>query len=135
MHFIAVPTDIWTNHANDAHLLLTMHFVDSSWDMVSCILATASFSEHHTAVNIVDKVRQIMEEYNIEFHCLLAIVDDQRANMQLAGDMLCEESDDYQSLSCAAHCLQLSVEEGSISTVSQAMSAAGHTLSTQCTSH
>ena len=122
VHFMAVTTDIWTSRANDAYLSLTMHFVDSSWDMVSCVLATAPFSEHHTAVNIVDKVKQVMVEFNVESHHLLAIVHDQCANMQLAGDLLCEESEGCQSLSCAAHRLQLCVEEGlSISTISQAI--------------
>ena len=59
---MAVTTDIWTSCANDAYLSLTMHFVDSSWDMISCILATALFPEYHTVVNIVDKVKQVMED-------------------------------------------------------------------------
>ena len=112
VHFMAVTTDIWTSRANDAYLSLTMHFVDSSWDMVSYVLATAPFPEHHTAVNIVDKVKQVMVEFNVESHRLLAIVHDQCANMQLAGALLCEESEGCQSLSCAAHRLQLCVEEG-----------------------
>ena len=45
--------------------------------MISCILAKAPFPEHYTAVNIVDKVKQVMEEYDIEFNHLLAIVHDQ----------------------------------------------------------
>ena len=55
--------------------------------------------------------------------------------MQLASNLLCEESEDCHSLSCAAHHLQLCIEEGlSISTISQAIGAAKklvmHTLST-----
>ena len=45
--------------------------------------------------------------------------------MRLAGEMLCEESGNCQSLSCSAHCLQLCVEDGlAISTISQAIGAA-----------
>ena len=44
VHFMVVTTDIWTSCTNDAYLSLTMHFVDSSWD----ILATASSLKHHT---------------------------------------------------------------------------------------
>ena len=87
VHFMAITTDIWTSRANDAYLSLTMHFVDSSWDMISCVLATAPFPEHHTAVNIVDKVKQVVEEYNIDINCLLAVVHDQCSNMQLAGEI------------------------------------------------
>ena len=66
-----------------------------------------------------------MEEYNIDINCLLAVVHDQCSNMQLAGEMLCELSGNCQSLSCAAHCLQLCVEEGlAISSIAQAIGAA-----------
>ena len=125
VHFMAITTDIWTSRANDAYFSLTMHFVDRSWDMISCVLATAPFPEHHTAVNIVDKVKQVVEEYNIDINCLLAVVHDQCSNMQLAGEMLCELSGNCQSLSCAAHHLQLCVEEGLvISSIVQAIGAA-----------
>ena len=130
VHFMTINTGIWTSHVNDS---LTMHFVDSSWDMISCILATASFPKHHTAV--VDKVKQVMEEYNLEINSLLAIVHDQCSNMWLAGEMLCKESENCQSLSCSAHHLQLCVEESlAISTISQAIGAAkklvAHTFNT-----
>ena len=125
VHFLAVATDIWTSRANDAYLSLTMHFVDNSWDMISCVLAIAPFPDHHTAVNIVEKVKQVMEVCNLEINRLLAVVHDQCSNMQLAGEMLCEESGNCQSLSCSAHRLQLCVEEGlAISTISQAIGAA-----------
>ena len=125
VHFMAITTDIWTSRANDAYLSLTVHFVDSSWDMISCVLVTAPYSEHRTAVNIVDKVKQVVEEYDIDINCLLVVVHDQCSNMQLAGEMLCELSGNCQSLSCAAHRLQLCVEEGlAISSIAQAIGAA-----------
>ena len=66
-----------------------------------------------------------MEEYDIEINCLLAIVHDQRSNMRLAGEMLCEESGNCKSLSCSAHCLHLCAEDGlAITTISQAIGAA-----------
>ena len=68
--------------------------------MISCVLATAPFPEHHTAVNIV---KQVMEEDDSEIDCLLAVVHDQCSNMWLAGEMLCEESGNCQSISCAVH--------------------------------
>ena len=52
-----ITTDNWTRCANNVYLLTTIHFVDSSWDMILCVLATLPFPEHHTAINIVDKVK------------------------------------------------------------------------------
>jgi len=60
-------------------------------------LATARFPEHHTAVIIVKKVKQVMEEYDLEIDCLLVVVHDQCSNMWLAGEILCEESENWIS--------------------------------------
>ena len=122
---MAFTTDIWTSRANDAYLSLTMLSIDDSWNMVSIVLATAPIPEHHTAVNIVSKVKQVMEEFHLEVDRLLAVVHDQCSNMQLAGEMLNEECKNCQSISCAAHRLQLCVEEGlAITAISQAVGAA-----------
>ena len=125
VHLIAITTDIWTSYANDTYLSLTMHLVDSSWDMILCVLVTVPFPEHHTVVNIVNKVKQVVEKYNIDINCLLAVVHDHSSNMQLAGEMLCELSRNFRSLSCAVHHLQRCVEEGlAISSIAQAIRAA-----------
>ena len=53
-----------------------------------------------------------------------AIVHDQCSNMELSGDIL-EEEFSCESLSCAAHQLQLYIEEGlSVTTIARAIGAA-----------
>ena len=114
-HYMAFTTDIWT--------------IDDSWNIVSIVLATAPFPEHHTAANIVSKVKQVMEEFHLEVDLLLAVVHDQCSNMQLAGEILNEECENCQSISCAAHHLQLCVEEGlAITAISQAVGAAKNVI-------
>jgi len=66
LQFFAFTTDIWTSRANDVNLSLTCHFTTSRWNMVTCVLATAPFPEHHTANNIAEKVQQVMAEYGLE---------------------------------------------------------------------
>jgi len=93
--------------------------------MISCVLATAPFPEHDTAVNIVEKVKQVMEEYDLEIDCLLAVVHDQCSNMRFADEILCKESENCQNISSSTHPLQLCVEDGlAITTISQAIGAA-----------
>ena len=65
-----ITTDIWTLH------IFHFHFADSNWDMILYILATPPFPEHHTTVYIMDKMKQVVEEYNIEISFLLAVVHD-----------------------------------------------------------
>ena len=81
--------------------------------------------EHHTADNIVEKVQQVMADYGLEKKHLLPVVHDQCSNMELGGDKLHEETGNCQSYSCAAHRLQLCIEEGSsLIAISQALGAA-----------
>ena len=92
--------------------------------MVSCVLATSPFPGHHTALNIVEKLKEITASYDLEQSKLVALVHDQGSNMRLSGEMM-EEEMNCESLCCAAHCLQLCVEEGlSVTAVSRAVGAA-----------
>ena len=87
--------------------------------------ATAPFPEHHTAANIVRKVKQVMEKFHLKVDRLLAVVHDQCSDMQLTGEMPNENCENCQNISCAVHCLQLYIEEGlAIIAISQAVGAA-----------
>jgi len=87
--------------------------------MVTCVLATVPFPEHHTANNIAEKVQQdlVMAEYGLEKNCLLSVVHDQCSIMELAGEKLHEQTGNCKSYSCAVHHLQLCIEEGLCITV------------------
>ena len=92
---------------------------------LTCVLATSPFPEHHTADNIVERVKQVMADHGLEKKHLLSMVHDQCSNMELAGDKLHKETGNCQSYSCAAHRLQLCIEEGvSLTAISQALGAA-----------
>ena len=122
--FIALTSDIWTSCANDAYISLTAHFINNEWKMVSCVLATSPFPGHHTALNIVEKLKEIIASYGLQESQLVALVHDQGSNMRLSGEMM-EEEMDCESLCCAAHRLQLCVQEGlSVSAISKAVGAA-----------
>ena len=87
-------------------------------------MATYSFPEQHTGDNIVEKLKEVISEYEIDDNSIFAIVHDQGSNFQWAGRLL-EDDKQWISVNCAAHCLQFCVIEGfSISAVAQALSAA-----------
>ena len=122
----AVTSDIWTSCTQDAYISITAHFITTSWEMVHCVLATSPFPDHHTALNIVEKLKQIVSSYGVQVDKgrLIALVHDQGSNMQLTGEILKEEIG-CESLSCAAHRLQLCIEKGlSIGAISRAIGAA-----------
>ena len=89
--------------------------------MVTCVLATSPFPEHHTANNIVEKVQQVMADYDLEKKHLPSVVHDQCSNRS----WLVTNCMKRQSYSCAVHRLQLCIEEGlSLTAISQALGAA-----------
>lgn len=121
---LALTTDIWSSCANDAYLSLTGHFLTEQWESISCILSTCPFPGQHTAVNIVEKIKEILETYSIKIDKVVGIVHDQGSNMRLTCEML-ESTSSCDSISCAAHKLQLCIEEGlSINIISGAIAAA-----------
>ena len=88
------------------------------------MLVTSPFPGHHTAVNIVEKIKENLTAFSIDTKKVVGIVHDQASNMQLTGELLQAESD-IVSLSCAAHKLKLCVEEGlSVNAISHALAAA-----------
>ena len=120
----SLTTDIWTSFANDAYISLTVHFIDECWELRSYTLTTYPFPEQHTGDNIVEKLKEVVGEYEIDDNSIFAIVHDQGSNFQRAGRLL-EADKQWNSLNCAAHCLQLCVIEGlGINAIAQALAAA-----------
>ena len=118
-----LTTNIWTSFANDAYISLTVHFIDDCWKMRSYTMATYSFPEQHAGDNM-EKLKEIVSEYEIDNNSIFAIVHDQGSNFQWAGWIL-EDHKQWISVNCTAHCLHLCVIEGfGISDVAQALSAA-----------
>ena len=108
---LAITSDIWTSCANDTYISLTAHFISADWQMVSCVLATSPFPEQHTGINIAEKLKEIVISYDIDMKRVRALVHDQGSNMELSAAVL-EENFSCESLSCAAHRLQLCIQEG-----------------------
>ena len=104
----AVTSDIhvhvWTSCAHAGHL----HLYFSSFyyhQLADGFLATSPFPDHRMAINIVDKLKQIMSSHGVKVDkgCLIALVHDQGLNMQLhVTDEICEEEIDCESMSCAS---------------------------------
>ena len=117
----SLTTDIWTTFANDAYISLTVHLIDKCWELRSYTLATYLFPEQHTGDNIVDKLKEVVCEYEINDNNIFAIVHDQGSTFQRAGHLL----EEWNSLNCAVHCIQLCVNEGfGINAIAQALAAA-----------
>jgi len=119
---VSITIDIWTSMAAEACMTVTVHYVDSNWNMQNFVLETAWFPERHTGVNIAEKLKEITERWGI-LQYVLTVSHDQAANMEAAMRILADEYN-WNSLPCAAHRLQLCVLAGlSISAIDRLITA------------
>ena len=75
------------------------------------LLQTASFPENHTAENIVETIKEILANFSLDCYRIVAVVHDQDSNME-AFSRLMKEEYRWESTNCAAHRIQLCVEDG-----------------------
>ena len=108
---ITLTTDIWTSVATQSYITVTAHFISSSWELKTCLLQTTNFPENHTADNICEKLQEILSNFNVSCSKVVSIVHDQGSNMQCCGRRMKSEFG-WESMNCAAHMIQLCVEDG-----------------------
>ena len=70
---LSVSTDIWTSCTNEAYISVTGHFINEKWEMASCVLGTCPFPGQHTAVNIVEKLQEVIKSFEFNVDCVKAI--------------------------------------------------------------
>ena len=82
---IALTTDIWTSKATQAFMTTTAYFINEEWNFRSCVLGTVYFPGHHTGVQIADKVKETLWNFQIKTDQVSAVVHNQASNAVLAG--------------------------------------------------
>jgi len=108
---IALSTDIWTSIATQAYITVTAHFISPDWELKTFVLQTMSFPENHTAENIAEKVKGILANFCLDCGGVVAVVHDQGSNMEAFARLMKAEFG-WESTNCAAHRIQLCVEDG-----------------------
>ena len=89
---------------------VTAHYLTSEWPLEETVLSTEASEERHTAVNIANCIREVVDKFALRSK-VVACVHDNTANVMLAGSML-EEEDGWKNIGCAAHLLHLAVNMG-----------------------
>ncbi len=106
---IALTTDIWTSKATQAFATTTGHFLDGDWNLVSYVLETIHFPGSHTGIRISEQIKGSLTRCGLQPSQVSAVVHDEAANVVLAGKILWD-SDEWESVVCAAHSLQNAVK-------------------------
>lgn len=81
---MAVTSDRWTSKATEAYAT-TSHHIDE-WNLMSCVLETRHFPESHTGINVSEQIRKAVDLYDVNPQTVAAIVHNEAANEELAGE-------------------------------------------------
>ena len=58
----AVTTDVWTSASTEGYVTITCHYLVSSWELKSCVLATYGQDLRHTAENVVGELKKVSND-------------------------------------------------------------------------
>jgi hypothetical protein len=106
----SVTTDIWTSPNSHAFSAITVHFIDSDWNLVSSLIDFIPMDCSHTVQNIFDSFVKVMEEVNI---VPFAVTLDNASNNDLFIGKLIDHYESFTGEShfrCFAHVLNLVVQ-------------------------
>lgn len=115
---IALTTDIWTsNYNNTAFLGITLHCINTGWEVKKCLLDIIPIEGSYTATLILTKLTDILQDYNISDR-IISLTTDNGSNMLACGRELANELETgffnftFSHYRCAAHIINLAVKAG-----------------------
>ena len=83
-----------------------VHYLASDFSLKSNLLETREFPDSHIAVNIVQEIEEILQQWSLSMDGLTAITTDNGSNIVLAADLV-----GCTRVPCFSHCLNLAVEK------------------------
>ncbi|KAL2095544.1 hypothetical protein ACEWY4_007692 [Coilia grayii] len=90
----------------DPYITVTAHYITDACKLQARVLCTSMMPERHTAVNIADRLSEVIKEWDIKVFCM---VHDNASNMNLAME-ICEKFP--KDLGWTRHTLQLAIKSG-----------------------
>jgi len=96
---------------------LTVHYIDSDWNLCNFLLDIIPLAVRHTGANIAQEITRILREFNISTK-IIALTTDNDAAMLVCGREVADSLDNeissmnFSHYRCAAHVLNLGVKKG-----------------------
>ena len=114
----SLTSDIWTSINREAFLGLTVHYIDSDWNLCNFLLDIIPFANKHTGVNIAQEIMRVLGEFNISTK-IIALTTDNDSAMLACGKEIADAFENeissmknFSHYRCAAHVLNLGVKKG-----------------------
>ena len=104
--FFSGTTDLWTSKATHPYLSYTVNLIDSAWELQSICLETVPLFEDYTGENIIETIKDILNNWSLSTEKLVLTATDNGSNF-VAGFHSCG----WLRLSCFGHCLDLAINK------------------------
>lgn len=104
--YFATTTDLWSSRTMEPYMSLTVHYVDTDFNMKSKCLQTAYFPEDHTGILIAQGLREAMAAWGLPEDKLVCMITDNAGNITLAAEL-----NQWTRLQCFGHRLHLAIGE------------------------
>lgn len=105
--YFSATTDLWSSCTSDPYLCLTIHYIDSEWNLQSHCLQANYMPEDHTGEHLQDALTTSFTEWGVDSTKLVAITTDNGSNIKLACELLT-----WMRVSCFGHNLDLAINKG-----------------------
>ena len=102
--FFSATSDMWSSNTMEPYMSYTVHFIDSDWKLQSRCLQTLYTPADHTAENLADGMKEILEHWNLSSTKQVCITTDSGANVVKAVRDL-----GWPWMSCFGHNLHLAI--------------------------
>jgi len=99
-----LTTDCWTSRNNESFMAITIHFIDTEFELKSILLECSSFNLNHTGHNLAQEIERILESWELTKKITFA-VSDNAYNIKNALNNL-----SLKNMGCFAHTMNLIVQ-------------------------
>jgi hypothetical protein len=113
---VSVTSDIWSSRAKEDYLSVVVHFIDDDWQMQKRVLGLRLIDVSHTGENIAERIREVIDEFNLADKIFAVTMDNASANsraMEILQPLFCIYAQSFLlHQRCACHIINLIVKCG-----------------------
>lgn len=85
---VALTTDSWTSRACESYVTITVHFMQSDWNMKSYVLQTRHLDVSHPGLNIGNALMESITEWKLPTKHEIGLVTDMHPTWKLQPKQL-----------------------------------------------
>lgn len=113
---VSVTSDIWSSRAREDYLSVVVHFVDDDWQLQKRVLGLRLIDVSHTGENIAERIREVINEFNLADKIFAVTLDNASANsraIEILQPLFCVYAQSFLlHQRCACHIINLIVKTG-----------------------